>query len=121
VRSPHVLMSAQSTSEDVQDAQENPDTENAETENAETEHAEGEGERENKDDDGSYFVVEKILEESVVEGVLMYKVRWENYGPQDDTFEPATELAHCTDILEAWKEEKRKRAAREAKRKKKGM
>jgi len=107
-------MSAQPTSEDAQDEQDNPVTEDADPE--------GEGEGEEEDDGAGFFVVEKILEEQEVDGVLLYKVRWENYGPADDTFEPATELAHCTDILEAWEEEKKnKAAAKAAKKKKKGM
>jgi hypothetical protein len=39
---------------------------------------------------------------SEADGQLYYKVRWKGYGSDDDTEEPATEIAHCVDIVEEW-------------------
>jgi Chromo (CHRromatin Organisation MOdifier) domain len=57
--------------------------------------------------DGETFIVDRILDEVIKEdGSLWYLVRWQDYGPEFDTSEPSTGLAHCVDILRVWEEEK---------------
>jgi hypothetical protein len=34
---------------------------------------------------------------------LWYLVRWKGYSPEDDTWEPETNLTNCSDILTAYK------------------
>ncbi|KAK3098698.1 hypothetical protein FSP39_022191, partial [Pinctada imbricata] len=54
-------------------------------------------------------------------GQETYKVRWKNYGPADDTWEPIDNLQSCLDLVEDFKnkkEEEKKKRAEERKRKK---
>jgi hypothetical protein len=50
------------------------------------------------------FPVEKILDEQIdpADGQLKYKIRWQNYGPGDDSWEPASNIEHCLEIVDAW-------------------
>lgn len=61
--------------------------------------------------DTGYFVVEKILDEQwdETEQQLYYKIRWLDYDSDQDTLEPATQLAHCADILAEWEATKKAR------------
>jgi len=85
----------------------------AATETADNNSDKGKGEDAGGEED--YYVVEKILEEhrSEEDGSIWYKIRWQGYGSEDDTLEPATELEHCVDILADW--ESRKTEAKEKK------
>jgi Chromo (CHRromatin Organisation MOdifier) domain len=53
---------------------------------------------------GGEFPVEKILDEQIdpADGQLKYKIRWQNYGPGDDSWEPADNIEHCVEIVDAW-------------------
>ena len=64
--------------------------------------------------DEEYFEVERILDEKDEGGQLYYKIRWTNYGPEYDTLEPASAIAHCQDIIAQWEQEKAARAAKRA-------
>ncbi|KAL5732154.1 DNA (cytosine-5-)-methyltransferase [Ranunculus cassubicifolius] len=52
-------------------------------------------------DSGEIFVVEQLLEicygdpKDIKKPGLYFKVRWENYGPEDDTWEPIDGLGDC--------------------------
>lgn len=83
----------------------------AATETADNDSDNGKGEDAGGEEE--YYVVEKILEEhrSEEDGSTWYKIRWQGYGSDDDTLEPATELEHCVDILADW--ERRKTEAQE--------
>ncbi|XP_062583581.1 M-phase phosphoprotein 8-like [Saccostrea cucullata] len=66
------------------------------------------------------FEVERIVGMSKNRGKTLYKVRWKNYGPADDTWEPVDNLQSCLDLVEdyqAKKEEDRKKRAEERKKK----
>ena len=74
-----------------------------------TEAQDGDG-----DSDGEYFEVEKIVEEIEEDGQLFYKIRWLNYGPEYDSNEPASAIAHCSDILAEWEQRKEAQRAKAA-------
>ena len=42
--------------------------------------------------DQQYFVIEKIVGKRIKNRKTEYKIRWKNYGPKDDTWEPASKL-----------------------------
>eukprot|EP00794_Sanderia_malayensis_P000587 gene586-1247_t len=67
------------------------------------------------DSNGDIYVVEKILDTKFVDDKFrVYKVRWEGYGSEDDTWEPDENLITCNNLLkDFW--ERRKIAARLAK------
>ena len=55
------------------------------------------------------------------QGQVTYKVRWKNYGPADDTWEPIENLQSCLDLVEDYekkKEDEKKKRAEERKKKK---
>ncbi|XP_038066516.1 M-phase phosphoprotein 8-like [Patiria miniata] len=54
--------------------------------------------------------VEKILATKRLRGKTLYKVRWISYGPEDDTWEPASHLKGCQELIEEFivEEEARK-------------
>ena len=55
-----------------------------------------------------YYIVGKILDEKwdEEEQVLKYKIRWEGYGSDEDTFEPASGVAHCKEKIAEWEASK---------------
>lgn len=62
-------------------------------------------ERENKQNESAaedVYAVEKILDRKKKNSVWFYKIRWEGYGPDDDTWERESNLK-CTEILEEFK------------------
>jgi hypothetical protein len=74
-------------------------------------------ERGSGDEDEEYFEVDKILKEGdSAEHGREYLVRWggKYNDPEHDSWEPASFLQHCTDILAAWESKKAARAARQA-------
>jgi hypothetical protein len=60
-----------------------------------------------RNSDDEYYEVEKILKEEVREGQLCYLIRWVNYPPEDDSWEPTSMLEQCTEIIAAWEEQKK--------------
>jgi len=60
---------------------------------------------------GERFPVEKIVEEMLAEdGKVWYKIRWEGYTPEGDTWEPYKNIKDCTDIIASWEATKAARA-----------
>lgn len=47
--------------------------------------------------------VEKILDHRRLKGTIYYRVRWENYGPKDDTWQPKESLS-CNELLKEYHE-----------------
>jgi len=47
------------------------------------------------------YIVQKILDHKVERGVHLWKVRWKGYGPEEDTWEPATSFVGY--IQKDWK------------------
>ena len=101
-------------------AKENKKETDVATNNKKTEQQNGSESDGDEDDGDGWFEVDKILGETRGEdGQLYYKVRWMGYPPEYDTFEPASELEHCVEIVATWETEKATR--RKAKASKKGM
>lgn len=57
-------------------------------------------EKESKD----VFNVEKIIDHRRLNGTTYYRIRWENYGPRDDSWQ-AKELVNCNDLVKKYHEE----------------
>lgn len=49
------------------------------------------------------FVVDKIIDHRRLHGTTYYRVRWQNYGPRDDTWQ-AKELLNCNELLKEYHE-----------------
>lgn len=54
------------------------------------------------DEANDEYAVEKIVGHKKIKGVWHYKIRWEGYGPKDDTWEKEANL-YCSGILNAYK------------------
>jgi hypothetical protein len=51
------------------------------------------------------FAVDRILGQKIIDGLTKFRVRWEGYPPQEDTWEPADNIADI--VLNEWKKKKR--------------
>jgi hypothetical protein len=49
--------------------------------------------------------VEPILDAKRIRGTPYYLVRWSGYGPQDDSWEPASHLGNAPDVVDAFHKE----------------
>mmetsp|Transcript_74380 Transcript_74380/g.197878 ORF Transcript_74380/g.197878 Transcript_74380/m.197878 type:complete len:210 (-) Transcript_74380:144-773(-) len=49
---------------------------------------------------GELFVVEALLAEKKVRGQVQFRVRWMGYGPEEDTWEPESSMAHCVNLID---------------------
>jgi Chromo (CHRromatin Organisation MOdifier) domain len=79
----------------------------------------GSGNEEKEKEEGEYFEVDKILKEGESdEGGVVYLVRWggQYKDPEYDSWEPASNLERCSDIVAAWERRKTERAAAQARR-----
>ncbi|XP_016302227.1 M-phase phosphoprotein 8-like isoform X1 [Sinocyclocheilus anshuiensis] len=54
-------------------------------------------------DEEDVYEVERIIDTRVVEGEVLYRVRWKNYSSDDDTWEPEAHLDDCREVLLAYK------------------
>ncbi|XP_051999191.1 M-phase phosphoprotein 8 isoform X2 [Xyrauchen texanus] len=54
-------------------------------------------------DEEDVYEVERIIDVRVVEGEVLYRVRWRNYSSDDDTWEPEAHLDDCREVLLAYK------------------
>jgi Chromo (CHRromatin Organisation MOdifier) domain len=70
--------------------------------------AEEEGSESDDNNGDEYFEVEKILEEHRLkaDGQLYYKIRWKGYSQKHDSLEPASEIAHCVEVIAEWEKTK---------------
>ncbi|CAH8457034.1 unnamed protein product [Schistosoma rodhaini] len=48
---------------------------------------------------GNVYIVESILNERIIKGQKYYKVRWEGFPPEADSWEPETNLTNVLDII----------------------
>jgi hypothetical protein len=53
--------------------------------------------------------VEAILDDRRVGRGEQFRVRWKDYGPEDDTWEPARNLRNAGEMLQAYKEQRSQR------------
>ena len=58
------------------------------------------------------FVVEKILDDTIENGVHYFKVKWVGFSEADCTYEPAENLIACLDLVNEYLVRKEKRAKR---------
>jgi hypothetical protein len=49
--------------------------------------------------DDEEYVVDRILRDDDVDGIKQYYVRWKGYGPDSDTWEPASNLQGCPQVI----------------------
>lgn len=49
------------------------------------------------------YVVERIIDEEIVEGKAYYLIKWQGYSSMQSTWEPIQNLIHALDILHSWK------------------
>lgn len=59
----------------------------------------GGGDIDDGSDEDPEYVVEKVLEKKVDEGILKYLVKWKNYPASSNTWEPAENLADCDKVV----------------------
>uniref|UniRef100_A0A0N4ZN93 Chromo domain-containing protein n=1 Tax=Parastrongyloides trichosuri TaxID=131310 RepID=A0A0N4ZN93_PARTI len=59
------------------------------------------------EEDVKEYVVERIMEHKMIDGKMMYKVRWEGYGPADDSWLLASDFTDI-DYIKEYEEECKK-------------
>lgn len=53
------------------------------------------------------YEVEKILDAKKKDGTMFYKVRWEGYGSEEDSWEPIDNLLTCQELVDNYWEQKK--------------
>ncbi|KAJ1113745.1 hypothetical protein NDU88_001987 [Pleurodeles waltl] len=64
---------------------------------------EAEGEAGESDDEEDVYEVEQIIDYKNEGGEVLYRVRWKGYTSDDDTWEPASHLEDCREVLLAFR------------------
>jgi len=49
------------------------------------------------------YEVDQIVDEKKVDGETLYRIRWKNYGPDDDSWRNKEELEYCPVVMNDWK------------------
>jgi hypothetical protein len=57
---------------------------------------------EEEEEEEEEFVVETVCGARVVEGVMEFRVKWQGYDSDDDTWEPEGNLTNCSEKVEAF-------------------
>ena len=68
--------------------------------------------------EGEEFIVETILDQRIRNGKIEYEIAWKGFGPEENTWEPETNL-DCPDLLKKFEESMKLK--KEAKKKQKGQ
>lgn len=53
------------------------------------------------------YEVERILDDRKKDGKVLFKVRWEGYGSEEDSWEPNENLLTCQELVNRYWVEKR--------------
>jgi hypothetical protein len=56
----------------------------------------------------SEFSIEEIIEDKIVDGKLLYLVKWKGYSLKQSSWEPELHLKNAPDQISLWKEKKKK-------------
>lgn len=62
------------------------------------------------EEEDQIFNVEAIIDHKMEDGETLYRVRWEGYSPDDDTWEPIENLKGCPDKLSEYLDKIRKKS-----------
>ena len=55
------------------------------------------------DDEEEYEVDHIVRHKKNKRGLFSYLIRWKGYGPEEDSWEPASNLKHAKEVLSSYK------------------